>query len=489
MRYRLIAYVVALLAAAPVLSGCPREPVDTPGESASAARESPAPSDRIDMPDTVRKNLGITFAKVESRNVARTIRVPGRFEIAPNALREYHTMLGGRVEIRVAQYDRVAPGQVLYTLDSPAWRALQQEMSGTEMAIHQAVARVATIAPLMAAHKDHEESLRSAVEVWTERVRQLEQSSSGVITAEDLAQARGMMTSNRSELSEVFEKQAELDARRIEVQSELFAAKERFELQMMVAATLLGMDAVALLAPADSTLERHLHAAHATDGASQPHAVWREIQIVEVRAAAPGVVQSMALTNGAWAAETDLVLTTVEPEKIRFRARGLQSDLGRLRDGLVARVVPPAGGSIAMQDTMEGVISLGLLADADERTVDILMTPDKPASWARAGVAAHLEIVAEGAGEPELAIPISATIRDGLQTIFFRRDPKDANKVIRVEADLGVSDGRWVAVHSGVREGDEVVMDGIYPLMLATSGSAQKGGHFHADGEFHEGKD
>jgi hypothetical protein len=56
-----------------------------------------------------------------------------------------------------------------------------------------------------------------------------------------------------------------------------------------------------------------------------------------------------------------------------------------------------------------------------------------------------------------------------------------------MEADLGVSDGRWVVIHSGVRAGDEVVLDGVYPLMLATSGSAQKGGHFHADGTWHEG--
>ncbi|MEY2712060.1 MAG: hypothetical protein RL005_282, partial [Planctomycetota bacterium] len=44
-------------------------------------------------------------------------------------------------------------------------------------------------------------------------------------------------------------------------------------------------------------------------------------------------------------------------------------------------------------------------------------------------------------------------------------------------------------VRSGVREGDEVVLEGAYQLMLATSGSAPRGGHFHADGTFHEGED
>jgi hypothetical protein len=70
----------------------------------------------------------------------------------------------------------------------------------------------------------------------------------------------------------------------------------------------------------------------------------------------------------------------------------------------------------------------------------------------------------------------------------FRRDPKNPDRAIRLEADLGVSDGRWVAILSGVKEGDEVVTSGHYQLMLATSATAVKGGHFHADGTFHEGE-
>ena len=58
-----------------------------------------------------------------------------------------------------------------------------------------------------------------------------------------------------------------------------------------------------------------------------------------------------------------------------------------------------------------------------------------------------------------------------------------------MEADLGKDDGRWVELLSGVGDGDEIVLDGAFQLMLSTSGSIQKGGHFHADGTFHEGED
>lgn len=443
------------------------------------------PADRRDvfaLPPAVRRNLGITFATVERRMVARTLRVPGRFELAPNARREYRTMLGGRVELHVAQYQPVEPGTLLYTLDSPAWRELQERLNETLSAIRQSAARVATTDPLMEAHRKHEESLRVAVDLWTQRVQQLEQTAAGVITAEDLAQARSLLAAHRAELSEVLEKEAELNARKVEVESELAAARERMDLLLMTASSLLGIDKAVLEAPAPAGMERH---GHIEEAAGHEHPMWRELRIVEVRAAGPGVVESLELTNGAWAAETSLVLTTVQPELIRFRARGLQSDLGLLRDGLPGRIVPPSGGSIALQDTMSGTITLGLGGDADERTVEILMTPESLAGWARSGVAAHLEIVVEGGESPELAIPVSATIRDGLTTVFFRRDPANPDQVQRIEAHLGISDGRWVEVHGGVREGDEVVLDGIYQLMLASSAAAPAGGHFHADGTFH----
>jgi multidrug efflux pump subunit AcrA (membrane-fusion protein) len=109
--------------------------------------------------------------------------------------------------------------------------------------------------------------------------------------------------------------------------------------------------------------------------------------------------------------------------------------------------------------------------------------------WARPGVSGYLEVYTQQSESSDLAIPLSAVVRDGLKSIIFRRDPADPDKVIRMDADLGTNDGRWVVISSGVREGDEVVLDGVYQLMLATSGSIPKGGHFHADGTFHEGPD
>lgn len=457
--------------------GCRGDPASTEGASKSSRASGPqaAPvTNRVDVPDTVRRNLGITFAKAEMRPVAQTIRVPGRFELLPDARREYRTMLGGRVELLVKQFQPVETGAPLYRLDSPPWRDLQQKLAETEAQIREGTKRVEMIEPMREAHERHHTAIEQTVTLLTARAERLEKGqAAGSVSAEEIGQVQASLAQARSDLAEVLEKETELAVRRVEVASQLDAARIRIDMLLNSAATLLDIDKTRLAAPTGPEPD------------SLP--LWRTREHVEVFAGAPGFVEEIQVTNGGWAAETDLVMTTVQPDQMRFHAHAMQSDLGRLRDGLTARVVPPKADSIELQDTMEGTLAVGLSADSDQRTIDLYTTPTRLSAWARPGVTAHLEVVVAG-GSPELAIPLSAVIQDGLSKVLFRRDPKDPDKVIRIDdADLGMNDGRWVVVSSGLLEGDEVVLDGVYQLMAATSGTIQKGGHFHADGTFHEG--
>ena len=473
------------------LSACTRQAgSDTPRKHADApTSEATTLTNRVDTPENVRRNLGITFVKVESRPVAQTIRVPGQFELQPEARREYRTMLAGRTELLVKQYDAVAEGAPLYKLASPEWRELQNKLSEAESTIRQTEARVSSIPALIAAHRRHEEILEKNIALWESRVVQLEQTqSAGVVSAEELTSAQNTLSLQRAELAEILEKEADLAGQIVAAQAEHDAAHARFRLLIATASTLLDIPEQELASP--YALDEHMHTGihRHEQPETRPVAKWRQIDEVIVRASMPGVLASLDVTSGAWATTGALVLTTIQPDRLRFRAMAMQSDLGRLKNGLPARIVPPKGGSIDLQDTMEATLTLGLSADAQERTVELIAVPARLTSWARPGVSAHLEVITAG-GQSELAIPLSSVIQDGLSKVIFRRDPKDPDKVIRMDADLGVNDGRWVVVQSGLRDGDEVVLDGVYQLMIATSGSVQKGGHFHPDGTFHEGKD
>ncbi len=442
----------ALLGAAlsVALAACGKEAaVDADPYAAEHAEQAAAPTNRVDIPEAVRRNLGVTFAKVESRDVARTLRVPGRFESLPTAHREYRAPLGGRVEILVAQYERVAAGTPLYRIDAPAWRALEEEIVAVN-------AKVESMPPLREAHRVHEESLAEKVELWRRRLEQLESlQAAGGGSAQQMTEARIELTATKAELADVMEKDAILEADEQRAQAELRALRARRE---------------AILASCGC----------AADSASPREAA----QQLVVCAVADGVIEDLGVTQGGLAEEGARVVTVMQPEKIRFRAHALQGDLARLRDGLGARIAPAGAASIASTASMSGTLTIAPEADPVSRTIDLLVAPDALAPWARAGVAGSLEVTLEG-GSEELAIPLGCVVRDGNKAIVFRRDPKSPDKAIRLEADLGVDDGRWVVIQSGVREGDEIVLAGNYQLMLATSGSAPKGGHFHSDGTFH----
>lgn len=466
--------LLALLITVFPLVGC-RNSSDAEAESPQAEPEAAAtPTNRVDIPPTVRSNLGITFAPVEVREVERTIRVPGSFELSPGARQEYRTMASGRIGLHVAQYDKIEPGQALYTLDSPEWRELQQRLNETELQLAQARATAGAMEPLLAAHERHHAELEQAAAVWSERVEQLEASrATGVATDEEFAQARGTLAATRAELAQTLEKEAELELRGAQTKSELNAHQERLELLLANASSLLALPTETL----------------ATVDADSPqgHPRWRGIRTVEVRAEAAGVVEVLALTDGAWADQRSLVLTTVQPERLRFRAMGLQADLPKLANGATARIAPPRTTGLDIGDSVAADLQLGLDAHAENRTITLIARPAELRPWMRPGVSAFLEVVAESSGGKALAIPRSAIVKDGITHVFFRRDRKNPNQTLRVEADLGVDDGRWVVIHSGLMRGDQVVLDGAYELKLATSqsGATQKGGHFHADGTFH----
>ena len=456
--------LVQLLALA--LAACAQEP-----PQATPAPQQPMPTNRIAVPEAVRRNLGVEFVKVERRRVAQTLRVPGHFELLPNGRQEVRTPVQGRITLLVRPLQQVQAGAVIATVDSPTWRQTQRDLGEYQVQIEVGEARIAAMEPLTKAHRAHETSLRDAVQVLEALERNILETQTSVGgQARELAEARGQLALARAGLAEAEESTAKTDAEIAEVRANLAAARDRFTLGIEAAAAVLSRPV--------ETLRGEVNGVPA----------WRAIRAVELRAVADGVVESIPLAAGAWAETGELVARAVDLKQVRFRARGLQSDLARLRAGLPARVIPASGGATsadAVAGALSGQLLLGALADPDQRTLDLFLEPAALADWARPGVAGFLEVETAAGATAELAIPRAATLQDGLQRVFFRRDPADPDKVIRVEADLGVDDGRWVEVKSGLRDGDEVVLAGCYELMLASSSAAAKGGHFHADGTFH----
>lgn len=445
LKWLCAAFVVALASCMP------------PDASIGAGHAEPepeaAPTNRVAIPATVRSNLSITFAQVEVRRVAKTLRVPGAFELEPRARREYRLALPGRVELLVDQYEHVIAGQPLYRFQSPAWPELLHEIILGEQAMGTANAEI---------------------ELGAARIGEAEAKL-------------GLLRARLESLAEADFKNADLEAQVAELEATLprLRAEVRVTEMSLVNAQRTRKHALERAGTAAGIPVAELEAETMIDGERVP--VYETIDWIEVRALDAGVVEELALTDGAYGEAPAKVLSVVDPSRVRFRATALQADLSKLLDTKAARIVAPTTGAGAMSDGVAATMTIGLEAHPEERTVTLLAQPAEARSWIRSGVSAFLEIVTDSTDAPSLAIPRAAVVQDGLVHVFFRRDPKDPNQAIRIEADLGVSDGVWVVVNSGVMKGNEVVLSGAFELKLATQqgGGLQKGGHFHADGTFH----
>lgn len=448
---------VALGGSLPACAPAEREASGEAGHASQEARadaRADAPTNRIDIPPTVRSNLGITFATVEARRVAQTLRVPGAFELQPLARHEYRMSLPGRVELLVDQYDVVEPGQPLFRFRSPAWPELLHEIVLGEQGIETALAEIDVAEARIT-------EARRKLELSRERIAVLAQADFKKVDLDVQA--------------------AELEASLPRLQAELRLSETRLANARRTREHALHRAATAAGIP-----ERQLEEEVQVDGATVP--AYRTIDWIEVRAVDGGVVEALAVTDGAFVEPPTTVLSTVDPRQVRFRALALQGDLQKLLGAVDASIVPARSPGVALDEAVGATMTIGLEAHPEERTMTLLATPDELRPWVRPGVSAFLEVVVASTDGPELAIPRSAIVQDGLEHVFFRRDPADPNRALRVEADMGVEDGRWVALRSGVMRGDEVVVTGAYELKLATAlrGRDEPGGHVHADGSVHD---
>ena len=433
-----------------VLASCSPPPATVADTSEEAMDEIDAATESgIAVPASVRENLGIEFATVERRAVTATRRVPGVFEFTPKAQHEYRSLLTGRITLQVEQFQEVERGDLLFTINSPQWRQIQHEAVEAEGEITMGEA-------LLDVTKASRTEAQSSLSKMKSRLRNLE--AAGVRNA-----------SLEVEVSRLQSSMPRLDA---EVRAQEAALQEAHEHYLSRLRSLASVTGVTI----DELTQ-----------SENGEAAWRAITELEVRAVANATVQEIHVNSGGWLNEGELAILTVDPKAIRFHAEAPQGDIGIYREGQTAKIVPGQGGSVDIQESMNGRISLGIEAHAEDRTISLYAMPETMAPWARAGVSAFLEVTLTEDVDETWAIPESAVVQDGLDFVYFRRNPNNPDRVLRVIADLGESDGRWIALRSGVKKGDEVVAEGAYALKLTSSGdTAPEGYHYHADGSLHK---
>jgi len=207
-----------------------------------------------------------------------------------------------------------------------------------------------------------------------------------------------------------------------------------------------------------------------------------------VTAREAGVIERAPVSSGSWVEAGAEIAAVVRAGRLWFRADGIPAEMSQVRDGQAGFVEPLAARGA--QPSATGRVELGLAADDAARIHPLYLLAEAWPTWAGPGRSGVLNVIVAESAPEQVALPEACLVSDGLRQVVFVQDPHNAQRLIKRPVEIGASDGDWVAVE-GVKDGERVVLDGAYELKLAapsSGGSKRTAGHFHADGQFHEGE-
>lgn len=123
------------------------------------------------------------------------------------------------------------------------------------------------------------------------------------------------------------------------------------------------------------------------------------------------------------------------------------------------------------------LITVGRVIDRQSRTVPVIFEVDNAAGKLRIGNFTKT-VIATGAPRKVLAIPDTAIVEDGGQSVVFVM--VEGESFERRPLRLGIRANRWTEVLEGVKAGERVVTNGAYEVKLASaSGALPAHGHVH----------
>jgi RND family efflux transporter MFP subunit len=202
--------------------------------------------------------------------------------------------------------------------------------------------------------------------------------------------------------------------------------------------------------------------------------------LMELRAPIAGVLNSVAAGPGEVVSADQSVFTVLNPETVWIEARVPEANVSALGVAKDAAVELPGETRQLVSVTGDGrgkLISLGLEVDSTTRTVPLIYEMENRDGQFRIGQMVTLHVETTNA-QAALAIPDSALVEEGGWFVAYVQLSGETFE--KRELRLGIRDGEWVQVLSGLSEGERVVTRGAYTIRLSTAtGAIPAHGHTH----------
>jgi hypothetical protein len=178
-------------------------------------------------------------------------------------------------------------------------------------------------------------------------------------------------------------------------------------------------------------------------------------------------------------AGTATVAAADSADRRRLYIRVPEHAAEELRQGQVSGAWFKQAESIEILDATRGarVVQVGTAIDPVSRTVPVVIEYPAARGPNLIGASLTAHVYTEPA-KPRLTIPATAVIDDGGRPVIYVQTGGES--FTRRAVELGIQDGAWIEVLSGVQAGERVVSTGAYYVKLASAGGDEIGhGHAH----------
>ena len=199
----------------------------------------------------------------------------------------------------------------------------------------------------------------------------------------------------------------------------------------------------------------------------------------ELRAPISGTISEVKGVIGGNVQPGDLVFTIMDTQQVFIEARVPESDFGRLHSSKDAVYELPyfPGKYHSIKDNNGVLVTIGPDVGTKSRTIPIVYKVQNTEGTLLPGMS--LNVLIETAHfEQAIAIPESAIVEEDGRTIAFVQISGELFQ--KRDVQLGIQDGEFIQILSGLSARERVVTTGAYPLRLASvSTSIPAHGHAH----------
>lgn len=193
---------------------------------------------------------------------------------------------------------------------------------------------------------------------------------------------------------------------------------------------------------------------------------------IALHAPIEGKVVEIKVVRGAMVDAATPILTIIDPRCLWVDAEIYEKDIAKIRVGQRVEVrVPALSGQ-----TFQGQVSyIGDVVNPDTRTITVRTEVANDGQLLKPGMFADVEIVLDE-GQQVLVVPSAAVLEEGGQKIVFVRQQ---GNFVRRQIATGAVYRNCHQVLSGLKPGEEVVVQGNHELKSKLYEEVLKAGHVH----------